>query len=99
MELKDVIKKPVITEKATQDTALGRYSFKVDKRANKKEIARAVEKFFKVKARKVKTLTVRGKRKRVGRLRQEANQSDWKKAIVQLAEGEKLDVFETGEQK
>lgn len=97
MDLKDVIKKPIITEKATQETALGRYSFKVDKRANKKEITRAVGEFFKVHVQKVRTVTVRGKRKRIGRSRREIRLSNWKKAIVQLAEGEKIDVFETGE--
>jgi len=82
MDLKEVIKKPMITEKSTQATALGKYSFWVDKRANKKEIARAVREFFGVKVKKVWTQTYQGK---------------GKKAIVQLAEGEKIALFESGE--
>jgi len=82
MDLANVIKKPIITEKSTEATGLGKYAFQVDRRANKKEIARAVEKFFGVHAQKVWTVMMPGKRK---------------KAIVQLAEGEKIDIFETGE--
>lgn len=94
MDLKNVIKKPIITEKATQEAALGRYSFEVDRRANKREIARAIEEFFKVRVQKVRTIMVRGKRKRVGRTRREVKRSDWKKAIVQLTEGQKIDIFD-----
>lgn len=97
MKLKDVIQKPIITEKATQETALGRYSFKVDKRANKRQIAEAIENFFKVHVQKVRTVMMKGKRKRMARRRREIKLPDWKKAIVQLAEGEKIDIFETGE--
>lgn len=97
MKLKNIIKKPIITEKATQETALGRYSFKVDKRANKKEVTRAIEEFFKVHVKGVRTVAVKGKRKRIGRTRREIQLPGWKKAIVQLAEGEKIDIFETGE--
>lgn len=97
MKLKNIIQKPIITEKATQETALGRYSFKVDKRANKKEVARAIEEFFKVHVKGVRTVAVKGKRKRIGRTRREIQLPGWKKAIVQLAEGEKIDIFETGE--
>ena len=95
MDLKDVIKRPIITEKSTQMTSLGRYTFQVDKRAKKKEIKRAVEKFFGVKVKKVRTIIMRGKKRRVGRLRKETQAADWKKAIVQLAAGEKIDLFAT----
>ncbi len=81
MDLSKVIKKPIITEKATGATALGKYAFEVDKRANKKEIARAVAKFLGVHPQKVWTINRGGK----------------KRTIVQLAEGEKIDLFETGE--
>lgn len=82
MDLNNVIKKPIITEKSTEATSLGKYAFQVDRRANKKEIAQAVEKFFGVHPLKVWTAMMPGKRK---------------KAIVQLAEGEKIDLFKTGE--
>ena len=82
MSLKDVIKGPLITEKTTQNTALGKYTFEVDKRATKKDVKRAVETYFKVKVLKVWTATFRKKRK---------------KAIALLKEGDKIDIFESGE--
>lgn len=88
MDLQEVIKKPIITEKSTQATALGKYAFEVDRRANKKEIAKAVEKFFGVHVRKVWTAMMPNRGRQT---------SKRKKAIVQLAEGEKIDLFETGE--
>lgn len=94
MKLKNVIKKPIITEKSTKALSLGRYAFEVDRRANKAEIARAVEEFFKVHVHGVRTVMVRGKKKRIGRFRQKFKQPDWKKAFVQLAEGEKIDAFD-----
>lgn len=97
MKLKDVIKKPIITEKSTQEAASGKYTLQVDKRATKKEVGRAVEEVFGVKVRKVKTIIVKGKKKRIGRRRREVAQPDWKKAVVQLAEGNKIDLFETSE--
>lgn len=97
MDLSQVLKGPVVTEKASQIAALGKYVFKVDRRANKREIARAVEEFFNVHVQGVRTVTVRGKQKKVGRLQREFKQPDWKKATVQLAEGEKIDIFESGE--
>lgn len=82
MNLNQVIKKPIITEKSTEATSFGRYAFEVDKKATKGEIKRAMEKFFEVKALKVWT-SVRPKK--------------GKKAIVQLAEGQKIDLFKSGE--
>lgn len=97
MNLKDVLKGPVITEKSSRKVASGRYVFKTDRKANKKEIARAVEDCFKVHVQGVQTALVKGKRKKVKQTRREIKLSDWKKAIVQVAEGEKIDIFETGE--
>jgi large subunit ribosomal protein L23 len=82
MQLKDILKKPIITEKTTQANALGRYTFEVDRRADKRQIARAVEEFFEVHVQKVWTMTMAGKKK---------------KAVVQLAEGEKIDLIKTGD--
>jgi len=92
MDLNNVIKKPIITEKSTESTGLGRYAFLVDRQANKKEIAQAVKRFFGVHPQKVWTVMMPGKKSAKGRL-----SSGRKKAIVQLAEGEKIDIFETGE--
>ena len=62
----DIIIKPIITEKSNEGIEEGKYTFKVDKRATKVEIARAVEKLFNVKVVKVNTVSVNGKSKRVG---------------------------------
>lgn len=97
MKAKDVLKKPVVTEKASQKAAWGRYLFEVDRRATKPEIAEAVEETFGVKVKKVRTAMVRGKAKRSGRYRRLVKQADWKKAIVELIEGEKIDLLESGE--
>lgn len=97
MKTKDVLKRPLVTEKASQDAAWGRYLFEVDRRATKPEIAKAVEEAFGVKVKKVRTSTVRGKTKRSGKYRRPVKQADWKKATVELAEGDKIDLLESGE--
>ena len=70
----------------------GRYSFEVALAANKKTIRDAVQDFFKVTVREVRTLIVRGKMRRIGR--HQGQRSNWKKAIVTLAEGQKIELFE-----
>ena len=91
----DIILKPVITEHSMECLQQGKYTFKVAKDANKIEIAKAVEKLFKgVKVAKVNTVSVRGRKKRMGR--SEGYTSDWKKAIVTLAEGSKTIEFFDG---
>jgi len=92
--LREVIRRPLITEKATQlQEAAGKYSFEVDTRANKIDVKRAVEAMFDVKVVKVNTTSVHGKVKRLGRFA--GRRSDWKKAIVTLADGETIDFFES----
>ncbi len=85
-----VILRPVITEKSTQGSEHNQVTFKVPLDASKPEIKTAVENLFKVKVNKVNTIRVKGKTKmfrgRPGR------RSDWKKAVVTLAEGEMIDV-------
>lgn len=95
MDLTQVLQKPKITEKSMAETSRGRYTFVVHDKATKSEIKGAVERFFGVTVKGVKTIFVAGKKRRVGRLRQEMITSSWKKAVVQLAPGEKIDVFET----
>ena len=93
MNLSDVIKKPLITEKATllKGTA-NAVLFAVDTRANKKEVREAVEKMFRVKVVDVRTMTVAGKVKRRGRTL--GLRPGWKKAVVTLKEGDKIEFFE-----
>lgn len=78
----DIIIKPVITEKSSSDIQLGKYTFKVAKKATKIQIADAIEKLFEVKVLKVNTMNVVGKEKRVGA--HLGKTSDWKKAIVTI---------------
>ena len=89
----EVIKSPLITEKGTLVNELGnQVLFRVSLTANKVEIQQAVETFFKVKVVKVRTVRVLGKHRRVGRVI--GQRSDWKKAYVTLAEGQRIDFFE-----
>lgn len=89
----DIIRRPLNTEKTTiQKEAANQVSFEVDTRANRVEISRAVETIFKVKVAKTRTLHVNGKVKRRGRIM--GKRRDWKKAIVTLMPGERIDFFE-----
>jgi large subunit ribosomal protein L23 len=93
VDIYQVIKEPHITEKANLlKEGANQVSFKVHKRANKIEIKRAVETFLKAKVIDVKTINVRGKRRRMGR--SAGKRPDWKKAIVRLAPGENIEFFE-----
>jgi large subunit ribosomal protein L23 len=87
-----VIRRPIITEKAQLLTEYRKYAFEVDKRANKMQIKDAVEIAFNVTVREVNTQVVKGKRRRYGRAY--TKQPDWKKAVVTLAPGEKIELFE-----
>jgi large subunit ribosomal protein L23 len=92
-EPQQIIKRPLITEKSTRQKEKGnQIAFVVDPRANKIQVRQAVEKLFKVKVKAVHTLNLKGKRKRMGRFF--GWQSDWKKAIVTLKEGERIEFFE-----
>ena len=82
MRPEDIIIKPVVTEKSNDGLQAGKYTFKVNKKATKVDIARAVEKLFDVKVVNVNTVTVKGKEKRVGV--HVGKTSDWKKAIVTI---------------
>ena len=93
-DARTIIVAPLITEKSTLLKEKGAVlAFRVDRRANKVEIRRAVETIFKVKVAAVRTQNVRGKTKRVGRF--EGRRSDWKKAYVTLKPGQKpIEYFE-----
>ena len=92
MEARDILVRPLITERTTQLMAEGKYVFVVAKAANKIEIAKAVAEVFKVRVAKVNTVNVTGKKKRMGRT--EGKRPDYKKAIVKLAPGETIEFFE-----
>ncbi|GIO15298.1 50S ribosomal protein L23 [Cohnella xylanilytica] len=90
---RDVIKRPVITERTSEFVEQLKYVFEVDIKANKTEIKQAIEQIFKVKVASVNTLRMPAKPRRYGR--HSGYTSEWKKAIVQLAEGSKpLEFFE-----
>ena len=86
-----IIKKPLITEKSTslQDRE-NKYVFHVDYRANKVEIREAIEKIFNVKVKAVNTMRRKGKFKRMGF--QAGRSSDWKRAVVTLEEGQRIEI-------
>jgi len=87
-----VIRSPSITEKnTTLRTDENKYVFEVDKNSTKIEIKKAVESLFNVKVASVNTMVVKGKKKRMGKF--QGYRSDWKKAIVKLLEGHKIDKF------
>ena len=96
-DIQRIILKPVITERSTNlKEASNKFVFEVDPRANKREIKAAVEKLFKVTVKDVKTAIIRGKTKttfmRSGRFT--GKRPDRKKAIVRLAAGENIDIFD-----
>jgi large subunit ribosomal protein L23 len=93
MDIYNVIKEPHIAEKVNlQKKLFNQLTFKVDRRANKVEIKNAVERIFKTKVLDVKTLNIKGKKRRIGR--NIGKKPNWKKAIVRLAPGEKVEFFE-----
>jgi len=89
----DVIRKPMVTEKGTRlKEEMNKIILKVDPEANKLEIKAAVESVFKVKVKEVTTMNFKGKKKRLGQ--RQGVRSDWKKAVVTLAEGEKVEYID-----
>jgi large subunit ribosomal protein L23 len=95
MDARNVVIRPVISEKSYALIAEGKYTFRVNDRAHKTQIAHAVEEIFSVKVAGVRTSKVRSKPKRRG-LHQGRTRA-WKKAIVQLAPGERIELFEGAE--
>ena len=95
MDARNVVIRPVISEKSYALIAEGKYTFRVNDRAHKTQIAHAVEEIFSVKVTGVRTSKVRSKPKRRG-LHQGRTRA-WKKAIVQLSPGERIELFEGAE--
>ena len=89
----DLIKRPVITEKTNiQKESYNQITFEIDRGMNRVEIKKAVESIFKVRVAAVRTMQVKGKIKQRGRIL--GKRRDWKKAIVRLMPGERIDFFE-----
>jgi large subunit ribosomal protein L23 len=89
----DIIKRPIITEKTNiQKETANQVTFEVDPRSNRIEVKRAVEKIFNVKVADIRTMHVNGKPKRRGRIM--GRRRNWKKAIVTLMPGERIEFFE-----
>lgn len=88
----EVLIRPIVTERSTGLMEENKYTFKVDKNANKIEIKYAVETLFKVNVTDVKTMNVKGKLKRQGRT--QGFTPSWKKAIVTVQAGQRLPIFE-----
>lgn len=92
MHLSEVLRRPLVTEKNTTLQAQNKYAFEVAKEANKPQIKQAVEKTFKVTVTKVNVVTMPSKTRRVGR--RLVLTSPWKKALVTLKPGDKIEIFE-----
>lgn len=92
MEARDILIRPIVTEKSTALMEQGKYTFRVPLAATKIQIRQAVEQIFKVKVQAVNTMRYEGKLKRMGRT--QGRRSDWKKAVVILKPGEAIELFE-----
>ena len=92
MDARSVIIKPVVSEKSYALMADGKYTFRVDERAQKPQIRHAVEEVFDVRVVEVRTQRVRSKPKRRGA--HAGRTRSWKKAVVELAPGDRIELFE-----
>ena len=92
MESYEVLRRPIITEKNIALQSQSKYAFEVADRANKRQVKEAVEKAFKVNVVSANVITVHGKTKRMGR--HQVKTSPWKKALVTLEAGQKIQFFE-----
>ena len=97
MDPRNVLIRPVVSEKSYALIAEGKYTFRVDQRAHKTQIAHAVEAVFDVRVAQVRTSQVRAKPKRRNLAAPMGRTRAWKKAIVQLAPGERIELFEGAE--
>jgi large subunit ribosomal protein L23 len=90
---REIIVRPLLTEKGASLQERGnQYLFRVDRKANKIEIKKAIEEVFGVHVVSVRTIRMPGKRKRMGRF--EGQRPDWKKAVITVKEGESIELFE-----
>lgn len=92
VDINEILIRPLITEKNTMLGALGKYSFEIDKRANKPMVREAVQKIFSVDVTKVNIIKMPSKSRRVGKTTGQTQ--PWVKAVVTLAPGQRLEIFE-----
>tara|TARA_B100000686_G_C16636917_1_gene887841 strand:+ start:393 stop:680 length:288 start_codon:yes stop_codon:yes gene_type:complete len=93
MNIFDVLREPKLSEKTLSlKEEVNQFAFEVDPKANKIQIKESIEKAFKVSVLKVRTMNVRGNKKRLGRY--EGRKSNWKKALVTLKKDETIEFFE-----
>lgn len=91
-DYRDIIIRPIITERGNDSMSIGRYTFEVDISSNKPQIKKAIESLFKVHVEDVNTMIVKGKMRGVGRFK--GRRKNWKKAVVALREGDSIPLFE-----
>lgn len=94
-----VLRRPIVSEKSMKGVQQSRYTFEVDRNATKSDVARAVESQFQVEVVTVRTINVKPKPRWSGRVRKQAYKIAFKKAVVQLISGQKIDLFETQQSK
>jgi large subunit ribosomal protein L23 len=91
----DILKRPIVTEKSNfQSDVLGQYTFEVDRRANKFQVKQAVEAVFDVTVERVRIINMPAKRARRYGRREVTRKPGWKKAIVTLKPGDRIEIFE-----
>jgi large subunit ribosomal protein L23 len=95
MNVYEVLRRPILTEKTDYQREVSQYVFEVDRSANKHQIKEAVEKIFSVKVEAVNTMLIKPKQRRVGR-RSVITHHGWKRAVVTLAPGERIQEFFEG---
>lgn len=91
-----ILKRPIISEKSLTSASFGEYTFEVSLKASKEKIAKAVKEVFGVDATAVKIIVVKGRTKRALKTRKTIKISPWKKAMVKVKSGQKIDLFDTG---
>ncbi len=91
--------RPIISEKSMHDAQSGKFTFVFAMSARKEGIKKEIEKAFNVHVLSLYTSVVKGGRKRIGKRKEEVRVSPWKKATVMLAKGEKISLFDIGEEK
>lgn len=99
MRLSNTIIKPIVTEKSTLLNEENKYVFQTDMKATKFSIAKMLHDLYKVEIIKVKTFIVKGKSKRIGKTKNFTRLQNWKKAIVTLKEGQKIESIVKGTKK
>jgi large subunit ribosomal protein L23 len=93
MRISNVIDRPVVTEKSMEEQSLGRYTFKVNRKASKGAVANEIKRIYGVEPVEVRTMIMPGKKRRVLGTRRFIKTRKWKKAIIKLKEGQSIDLI------